>query len=288
MVTGFEPHIKLPAGRPQPRKLLDIAQTFDVSGDNPKRWLAGVRWPQLVCGSLTATSVVPCSDGDQSATLVEQCVEWGSQLPFRLSDGVKASTLDFTLDELAEMSRELYDRAVSASFAAELISGIGSGGSSLSSEATAPDGAAFGSAATPIWNALAILEEEIADRLHGDVGYIHLPPGLLAQAVSTYGLMLVDGHWETPAGNVVISDAGYVSPVEPDGEAGSDPAEDWVYASGPIFYQRTDGELVGSGSETVNFADGHNRIDQFINGHGILVFDPCPVTAVLVSYSQVG
>ena len=288
MSTGLELHITLPAGRLQPRRLLDSIERLSIPGPNPNRWLGGVRWPTRPCRSLTASILEPCEpdDSEQSAPLDEKCVDWGLQNPFRLSDGLKASTLDFSLEELNTMSTKMYEQAISAAFATELISGAGSLSMSLSSEATAPTGVAFGAATTPIWNALSVLEEEIASRLTGLVGYIHLPPGLLALAVDSYGVRLERDHWETPAGNVVISDAGYVFAQAPDGQAASPAGSEWVYASGPVFYDRTDVQSVGMGSELVNL--NTNRIEQFVEGMGILVFDPCPVTAVLVSYNKDG
>lgn len=276
--------IPLPLGPQQPRRLLDAILPLPSSPDdsNPNRWLDGVTWDPWPCRALTVDAEDVCT-ADTLDVTPDECDAWLTQTPFRISDAARASLLAYSQEEIGVRLVAVYNRTISAAFASELISGAASGGHSLSSTATAPNGAAFGSAATPIWNAIAVLEEEIAERLQGGVGYIHLPPGLLAQAVKAYGVKLnAVGMWETPAGNIVISDAGYMNPLEPTGQAASGVADDWVYASGPIWYAATVPTLIGDGAETVDFT--RNRFTRYVAGYGILVFDPCPVTAVLTSY----
>lgn len=296
MATGRESHIVLPAGPVQPRRLLDSISRIPTSGS--ERWLDGVTWEPTKCRALTVDNEDACATGDIVLTPVT-CDAWETQLPFRLTDAMSATTLDLTPDEVGSRLSAFYNRAVSAAFAKELISGAASGGMSLSSEATAPNGAAFGDAATPIWNALTILEEEIAERLQGGAGFIFLTPGLLAQARLSYGLTLVDsrwkdsygralveGRWETPSGNIVISDAGFLNPPPPTGQTASGAGEDWMYASGPVFFESTAPSSVGNPTESLNFT--RNTFTRYVQGYGILVFDPCPVTAVLASYALEG
>jgi hypothetical protein len=281
MPTGLQAVIRLPAARRQPRRLLDVLDR--LPGVEGNRWLEGVTWQPTACRALTVEGGDDCSNFDFNV-VPDECEAAVTQDPFRVSDAFKAATLDMIYSEVDEMLASRFNLQVSASFASELLSGAASGGMSLSSEASAPNGAAFGVGATPIWNALAILEEEIAERLQGGVGYIHLPPGLLSQAVSECELTLnTDGQWETPVGNIVISDAGYINPPPPTGEGASSGAEDWIYASGPVWFESTVPILIGQGSETLTLSE--NTFTQYIAGYGILVFDPCPVTAVLVSYN---
>ena len=284
MTTGREIHISLPSGPMQPRKLLDSIEKFAVPGDSPTRWMAGVRWQPQLCRALTVDNVDVCAGVDQVAADTP-CVAWSDQLPFRISDALSASSLEFSAAELLAMSLEFWPTAISAAFAAELVAGAGSGGDSLSSVATAPVGAAFNAAASLCRNAVAILEDEIAIRLQGRAGFIFLPPGLLAQAVHSYGLRLTESGWETPAGNRVISDAGFVAAGAPTGGTAAGASEDWVYASGPVFYQESAPKPVGVGSEVTDMT--RNTFLQYVEGYGILVFDPCPVTAVRVSYATV-
>jgi len=283
MTTGREPHITLPDGPLQSRRLLNSIERLPGAGE---RWLDGVRWEPTKCRALSVDNEATCATAVNSAVVPVICDAWESQTPFRITDAMSATLLDLTPDEVGARLSSFYDRAVSAAFAKELISGAASADKSLSSEATAPNGAAFGAAATPIWNALTILEEEIAERLQGGVGFIFLTPGLLAQAKNSYGLMLIDGQWQTPVGNVVISDAGFLNPPPPTGQSASTAASDWVYASGPVFYDSTSPSMIGSNTESINFT--RDTFTRWVQGYGILVFDPCPVTAVLASYALEG
>jgi len=285
-MSGMELVIRLPLGPMQPRRLLDVIPRIPPQevGGNPLRWLEGVTWEPWPCRALVADDEASC-DRESGFTVVPHACEAAlTQTPFRISDAMKASTLDLDFPTVEAYLGARYSMQISATFASELLSGTASGGMSLSSEATAPNGAAFGVAATPVWNAMSILEEEIAERLQGQVGFIHVPPGMLVQAVSECALTLdPTGWWRTPAGNVVISDAGYMNPPPPTNEAVSSTGEDWLYASGPVWYEATAPMLVGQGSQTMLMT--RNTFEQYIAGYGILVFDPCPVTAVLASYN---
>jgi hypothetical protein len=100
----------------------------------------------------------------------------------------------------------------------------------------------------------------------------------------SYGIMQnAAGVLETPNGHIVVSDAGYYQPAPPSGQAAATAGTDWVYASGPVWWQASDMMGLGAGSETYKFS--RNEIHRWISGYGILVFDPCPVTAALATYA---
>jgi len=288
----------LPMGPLQPRRLLDIIQRLPATeGGNSMRWLEGVTWEPFTCGpTLLAIDEATCSTDppDLDAAYVDAlgavqtCAAWKSQTPFQIIDGFNASTLDYTAGEVGDRLIAMYNREISAAFARELLSGNGSSDRSLSNEAVAPAELAFG-AAVPLKRALSALESHLALTLQGVVGYLHVPPGLLAEAVLTYGLRLVDGHWETPAGNIVISDAGYAEPPNPGGGAVAD-GEDWIYSSGPIFYESTAPVNLtafegGTGGANDTTPWNRNRFTEWLVGYGILVFDDCGVSAALASYT---
>lgn len=281
MTTGRELHLLLPIGGTQPLRLLDVIPPLDVPL-GPERWLQGVTWEPWQYRGLTVDNEETCvlSTFDVVPTT---CEAWLSQAPFRLSDAIEGANLTYALEEAQGTLTARYNMTISAAFASELLSGAGSADRSLSSVATAPVRAAFGSGATPVWDALAILESEIAGRLFGGVGLIHIPPGLLAQAILTYGISRgPSGAWETPAGNIVISDAGYVDPPAPTGQAASTATQDWIYCSGPIWFGSSVPHFIGAGSETMSLST--NTYTTFVAGYGILVFDTDPVSAVLASY----
>lgn len=269
----------------QPRRLLDVADVIPdelLDPQNPQRWLEGVSWEPSTCASLATTAADACSDNFFTST-ARGCAESLTQTPFRVEDKFQMSTLDGDSDSILSRLQANWDAHISAAFAGELLSGASSGGISLSSEATAPASLAFGSAAVPVWKAVAVLEEELADRVANSVAWLHIAPGLLAQAVGSYGLVLDErGRWITPAGNIVVTDAGYNSPPPPAGQAAASAGESWVYASGPILHKATSMMLASDITIT------NNKVTAWVEGYGLLLFDPCMVSAVLASYALEG
>jgi hypothetical protein len=171
--------------------------------------------------------------------------------------------------------------------ASELLSGAASGGMSLSSEATSPADVPFGWPALSPGDALTVLEEELATRLNGLQGMIHVSPGLLAQLTVMGGTTREGDMWLTQTGHVVVADAGYAGAPAPSGEATAAVGECWAYASGPVFYASDDPRLLGADNqEIVNMSRNIRR--RFGMAHGLLVFEPCPVTAVLVNMGIYG
>lgn len=268
----------------QPGRLLDIIPRIPpelLDPTNPLRWLVGVAWEPIPCGGLTASAADgPCLDHDATATL-RTCSEPETQKPFRLEDAYRSSVLNESPGEIDQRLMLTWE-TLSAGFAKELLSGAASGGVSLSSTATAPTNIAFGAAAVSIEAAMSEIENELAERLFGRLGYIHVPPGLLSQAVSIYGVQPgPNGSWVTPAGNVVISDAGYVNAAAPSGQAASAAGSEWLYGSGPVLYNVSDPFIRDASSYDLT----RNTMTRYMEGYGILVFDSCPVTAVLASYT---
>lgn len=290
MPTGMELAVRLPLAPPSPRRLLDIIDkipgTETPEGEaegNELRWLNGVKFEPWPCRGLSTVAAVECTTEDLAAITAE-CEAAVTQTPFQIIDSLKASTLEWSVEAVDAMLGARAQIMISAAFAAELISGAASSGMSLSSEAHAPDDIAFGAAAKPVWEVMAALENELAQNMPGQRGLIHIPPGLLSTATMAYGLQMnADGVFETPNGNIVISDAGYYQPTQPTGQPAPAAGTDWIYASGPVWWQATDMIGLGVGSETYVF--NRNTINRWISGYGIVVFDPCPVTAALATYS---
>jgi len=290
MATGMEYVIQLGAPEPAPRRLLDVIQRIpglqnpdEQAAGNELRWMNGVKFEPWSCRNLTAVAAADCSD-ETLAAITAVCEPSQTQKVFQIIDAMKASTLEWTIEILDAYLGMRFQRMVSAVFASELISGAASSGMALSKSAHAPDDIAFGAAAKPIWEVMAALESELAQHLPNQRGLIHLPPGLLSTATMSYGCMLnAQGFYETPNGNIVIADSGYQQPTQPTGQPAPSAGTDWVYASGPVWYEMSDFVGLGVGSETYNFS--RNTINRWVSGYGIVVFDPCPVTAALATYS---
>lgn len=290
MTTGMEFVVRLPLPGTHSRRLLDVIKRIpgtdtpegQAAGNN-MRWLNGVKFEPWPCRKLQAIASADCSE-ETLAAITAVCEPAITQKTFQIIDALKASTLEWTVEMLDAYLGLRAQTMMSSVFASELISGTASTGYSLSGSAHAPDDIAFGAAAKPVWEVLAALESELADSIPNQQGLIHMPPGLMSTAVTSYGLSPnANGVFETVNGNLVVSDSGYYQPKQPTGQPAPSAGTDWIYASGPVFYQATDFMGLGIGSETYNFS--RNTINRWISGYGILVFDPCPVTAALATYS---
>lgn len=298
--------IKAPARKPMPRgRLLDIISRFELdpvnNGDQTvaARWINGVTWQPEPCRGLFTADVDACAEIDfiQIAPICEAAI---TQTPFAVYDALKGSALEYTADDLLAIIEGRVTLKTSAAFASELLSGAASGDRALRKSAHAPS-IAFGAAATPIYNAIAVLEADLASTMRGARGMIHMPPGMLQEAVRISELELnADGQYETPLGNLVVADAGYLNAPQPTGGGGASTAgNDWIYASGPVEYQWSSPIAIDAGNigstitsftsrETAALSVFTSRDDitRFVEAVGILIFDPCPVTAVLTSYGE--
>lgn len=287
MAQNVEVHITGPRYEVQPRRLIDIAARLSHGDRDPQRWIDGVTWEARQCRTLVADNETSCDPEEMPAGLTPgECETWETQTAFRLSDAWTVSTLD-----VAEANSDLeafYDIVVGAAFASELLSGAASGGMSLSNTATAPTGQAFTDPAEKIETGLMILEAEIAERLQGAVGWIHASQAVHNRLVAKAAVRLENGQWRTPAGNIVITDAGYLNPPKPTaGGPGSGAATDWMYASGPVLFESTQPTTYQALAGTaVTTPWNRNKVTTYLTGYGILVFDPCPVTAVRVGFTD--
>lgn len=264
-----------------PRRLLSAIDTFEAEG---LKWLMnGVTWEPMPCRGLTVVAQDDPCVAVTSTNPDYTCLPYVTQTPFRLYDAFSGSAMDFEMAEIEARLRERLPVMASDAFAHELISGDAGSTMSLSSEAHAPDDVAFGDTVTPRY-AMSVLEAELARQLHGRQGLIHLTPGMLGQVVVDYGLEREGDHWVTPIGNKVITDSGYVDMDPPEGESDAAAGQDWAYASGPVTYQSNEPSLVGDAE--FSFDRSTNKMLRWMDMFGILVFDPCPVTAVLVAYDS--
>lgn len=279
-----KPKINLPEAPLLDRGLLlDQIEQFDAADD---RWvLEGVTWQPRVCGrgfEIIRQYDSACDDNFHDADPIAGCESWVEQSAFTFKDRLAGSNLELDPGELAAELVARWREMISWTFASTLVSQT-AGLKTLPSEASAPTGIAFGTAATPLYNALANIESEFAERMFSRSGVIFLPPGLIGNAMDIYGIEWRDGRYRTPVGNIVVVDPGFYGAAAPTGQGASATAEEWVYASGPVYYRTTAARFDEVRRDGVGARD-RNIINAFGDSYGIFVFDPCPVTAVLVSY----
>lgn len=272
---------------PLPRRLLDVIPRFMV--DNTPAggiaWLNGVTWQPRLCDQpVLRMDVDVCANGDFVDPNYALCRTPIVQQAFSVWDVYGGPTTEYSGTYIERRLREAFALEQSWAFAKELIGLSVSGGQSLSSAAHAPADLAFSTPASSVMVAIGILEAELARNLRGGTGIIHLSPGMLGQAVENGHMEVVDGHWQTPLGHWVIADAGYVDAVAPTGAVASTAATEWIYSSGPVEYQSTAAELIDEDpNQRTDIST--NKIKSWMASHGILIFDPCPVSAVLAPYT---
>lgn len=254
----------------------------ETSPGGVPRWLDGVTWQPTPCGWTSASSADgSCVAHVMNPALRRTCLNAIVQKPFRIDDAYRVSAATALTQDIPGDMAAFWAQSLSAVFASELVSGVASGGHSLSSTATEPDEIPFGSTAVALTSALPVIENELGRRIGSRRGAIHMPPGLLALAVADYGLQFIDGKWYTPAGNLIVVDGGYADAVHPvDAPEGDTVAaavnEAWVYGTGPVAYAYKPPAPL----EAIELERNEETI--WNEGYGIWVFDPCAVTAVLV------
>lgn len=278
----------LPWGPQLPFQFLDVVPVLPVDKD---RWMVdGITWVDRPYGRVLNRTSTSCTPGDRT-TVPRGCTEPFVQKSFQVNDALRLTALNlYALGfDSSDDALEVFNRVLSASLASELMTATGSTGHSLKSTATAPAGLAFGSAATPLWNAIAVIESELASRLLGEMGVIHLTPGLFGRAATEGIIKMVDGVWQTHLGNLVIADAGYIdAPAPAAGGSASAAGEDWIYGSGSVWRLLTTPKTTGDAFNPSNFAFDRNLMQKWTDAVGLLAFSPALVTAALSSYSTEG
>jgi hypothetical protein len=255
--------------------------------DGQNRWMGGVQWQPKSTRAISTSAVDVCNPADfvNPGYACEPInATTTTQAAFQVYDALNASHVDSLPTDLEELLDDRWRVMISAAFAKELVGGAASGGTNLAARAHAPVQRAFGAAALTVAQGIAVLEDDLARTLFNGEGVIHMPPGILSIA---YAQQIVDneidGVWRTPNGHRVVADAGYVDMKEPSGQAASALMTEWIYASGPIGVAATEPEFLGFSANEMSDMT-RNKMVRWKNAYGVLVFDPAPVTAVLVNY----
>ena len=268
--------------------LLDAIDVLPRSADEPPGdwWLHGATWNPIGLSDPVVAAVDTCTPADFALTANgRSCQAAVTQTAFQFFDAFQDTLIDIGpggIDKIDQLLADRFDQWESWAFARALVGTASYGGTTLASVAQAPAGVAFGSAALPVGTALAVLESHLARKMQNGRGMLHIAPGLLGQAVDSYGLREVNGTWRTPLGNVVVADGGYVDAGQPTGQAAGTAAASWAYASGPVWYRKSGMEILGGGWQSIDIS--RNSVKRWLDSYGILIFDPSPVAAVLAAY----
>lgn len=304
-IQGLEKVIQFPGPQRRPYGLLlDVATQLtdaQLSQDGINRVGAGVTFVPWGCDPLRRGNVDCDTDwllskADEQGEETSEPYEDGkpaepypdtdSQRPFKIVDSLKCNAFSMIPEEMDDRLRVRMRELVSASFAAELITGAASGGNSLSAAAQVVN-APF-SAFPDLLGPAAALERFLADTLNGAWGIIHMPVELIAAAKYADWIYHDGEYLRTCTGHYVVADAGYdgaSGPPEENGGAG--PGEYWVYATGPVYYHLTDTMLLGD-NPNQTFDIEFNLRRRIAEAVGLVTFDACSVGATLVSLAGFG
>lgn len=285
--------IDLPLPQPRSRATLlasiDALPVTSLADDSNERWLNGFSWsPNYVRDPKFGSALDACGPVDVNGDAMGLSTAFVTAAGFRVFDGIATSTLNAV--DGSRLRAGLEARSVnwlSWAFARQLATGSATGASNnlkAAAAGRAPAGVAYGSAATPLYNAFAILETHLAIKVHNGQGTIHIPPGMLSNAVDECSLERDGDRFFTPSGHLVVADAGYVGMPAPTGAAASASGEDWVYATGPVFYRMIAPAFVGGELTQVDITK--NDRTMWVEGYGIVLFEPEIATAVLASYAK--
>lgn len=248
--------------------LLDVARNLS-DGGIPRWALSGYKWVPLGCDGLTVTSDGCDVTLDKQLGGFEDQIE---QTPFLLLASIACSTLGSDPEYMDRVITDRLTTYASAAFATELMTGTNGGPLSFASATKLNSGSA-----RTLRLAFADLETWLALQLHGARGVIHLTPAAMALAAADRLVHFIDNRWVTATGHLVVADAGYTGPAPTGGAVSAD--QDWLYASGNIYYEITPVKPVGERNfQSTNIS--RNIHEFFSERYGLVLFDPCAVGAV--------
>jgi hypothetical protein len=249
---------------------LDAIQTGDP---NPNRWtFSGVNFVSVGCAvvELQKTTADPCA-----APVLEDSTPPGlpdsvTFPPFMFHTVVAWPANCVVYEDVEKHVNEAVAAELSTIFGAQVMQGTWNPAApTLVSEAIDVTQTNVDSAL----EAVAAVEDGLADVWRDAVGMIHVTPGTLFEIAPH--LEFVENRFYTPTGHIVVADAGY-SGISPASGAASSGAV-WVYGSSPVHYKYLTPDWSGQMWENFNY-----RRDQFlvrVDGLGIAVFEPCSVVA---------
>lgn len=259
--------------------LIDASPEIPADELAGMRWLlSGVTWMAFDCSNIETTTEDGCTaleplDFDRGFG-----DEIRGQTAFMLWDAIRCSDLSVEPSVLRDRVEMKLTVLASAGMASELMTGAASNATALS---TASVDVSLGNTAETIRVGFAKLEAHLASKLHGAIGMIHVPPGVLTLALADGLIFMGAGDvFRTATGHIVIGDAGYTGTATPPNATAANGSQAWLYASGIVRHAITD--IIGLREAEKNLTE--RNIESFY-GHryGIVTFDPCTVGAVKVT-----
>lgn len=287
MSTGNRQVITAPPARPPRYSFLIVAEALNLQGQQLLDVLGhGYRFDPEACGTQRGGvvdidcggSTDPMVPGDQAGIVNGD--------PFVIYAADECSMLGFAGRDWDGRAQRMLAASQSFWFAQEFSEGILDLTQRSLNDAAADDLTPV-SGAVDIVQALALIEQGIADRNRGEPGMVHATIGQLTRLIAADALVRDGTIWRTASGNAVVADAGYrgVGPGQ------RNPEEDgttWMYGTSNVLYQLGAVDMVpGSFSDAVARAQATDRsvntVTIYAERAAIWSWDECTHVAVLVA-----
>jgi hypothetical protein len=260
------------AGR---RGLLAVATT---PGDVPADWLHGVAFTPEPCAAPEPLPWVVCDTDVDLPTDPETRPAASLWQPIWLRGEDVCSTLDgFRFDERERRARANLTATASWQAESEFSDAVASSqAGDENPHLTDPTGWVTVASATagtpePAAFALALLEQDLAECLHGQRGMLHAPPAVVALWDAAGQLHMEGQVLVTANDNVVVAGSGY-SGNEPDGSA-PDAGSLWAYGTALVYQVRGEATTEGEASERVDRAQ--NTVVTWVTQPLLVFTSPC-------------
>ncbi len=213
----------------------------------------GAKWLQRDALHTAVTTIADVCDPDSVIDVDEIDVSVGSTLPFGFNQSLRCSTIggldqveiNAMLDSDEEATRsEALTRALTTSLGGDHLNFV--------DDSTAVAGGTM-------QEAMGAIEQGLGQRISNLRGYIFVPLTLLGAARSSGGVRLLDGYLVSPAGHLVVADAGHES-------------QNTIYGTGAIGYAVSAPiQVMGGGFQL-------NRNTNVLTGvrarYGVIAFNP--------------
>jgi hypothetical protein len=205
-VDGMGPLAPLPPLPLRQGIFTDVVPELEgVFVDGANRVGMGAKWITRDALHVTVTALGdPCDWDAEPVTFDEIVLGTESTAAFSFHQTLSCSTIGgMGMPEINQMLDSDYDAIRSEALMAGLTTNI-TGTTNFVSDSTSVTGGT-------IVPSIAAIEDALADRISNLRGYIFVPITLLAPAVAAGAIKMINGQMQSPAGHLVVADAGHVA-----------------------------------------------------------------------------
>lgn len=264
-----------PRRRPAALSLVNSAITPDADSE---RWELGFDFSPEACGDADVAD--PCQSSPRVPTVRPASLHWE---PFVVWAADQCSAFGWAVANYEERARRLLERCESKQIARELWRGDLAQDRGWANKRLAdPASDEVTDGATPVIDALACLEQFLAECGCGEQGMIHATPQLVTHwaALGQSVLRREGGLLLTIHDTIVVTDAGYDG-SGPDGEDPAVTGVQWAYATSMVTVRRGPvATLPGSLAEALDRED--NTVAYYAERPAISYWDGCCLGAAEV------